>query len=677
MTLTVTLPDGNALELPDGATGADAAAAIGPGLARAALAVEIETGGGDGASEVRDLARALPDGARIAILTARSEGQAPLALIRHDAAHVLAAAVMELYPGVKISIGPAIEQGFYYDFEFPPGVAVTEADFPAIEERMRAHVKAAEAFAREDVAVTDARARFVAERQDYKVELIDDLVTAARTAEAGGEGGAGGHGARSGPGAAGGGGLERVSLYTNGPFTDLCRGPHAPTTKAIGAFKLQSVAGAYWRGDSTRTMLTRIYGTAFFTKAELQEHLERLEQARARDHRKLGRELDLFQFSELSPGGPFWKPAGMAVWNALTDLWREENRARGYREVKTPILYDVELFKQSGHWDTYRENMYFTEVDERPMGLKPMNCPAHIQIYKDARRSYRDLPVRYSEQGLVHRHEPSGVLHGLLRVRHITQDDAHIFCTEAQVQEEVVHCLRFGFYLYDLFGFEPRLELSTRPAKRIGSEEMWDRAEGALAGALESEGLQYELNPGDGAFYGPKIDLHMTDSIGRSWQLGTVQLDYSMPERFDLAYTGADNAEHRPVMIHRALLGSFERFIGILIEHYAGELPLWLAPVQAIVLSVSERFNEYAAAVHMQLRDAGLRAELDDRGESIGRKIRDAELRKVPFMLVLGEREAGQGTVSVRRRGVGDDGGAVAVEEIVARLLRESKRAPA
>jgi threonyl-tRNA synthetase len=530
--------------------------------------------------------------------------------------------------------------------------------------------------------VTDARARFVAERQDYKVELIDDLVRAAESR----------------PGKDG-QPLDTVSLYTNGPFTDLCRGPHAPSTKTVGAFKLQSVAGAYWRGDSNRTMLTRIYGTAFFSKAELQEHLERLEQARARDHRKLGRELDLFQFSELSPGAPFWKPAGMSVWNALSDLWREQNRARGYREVKTPILYDVELFKQSGHWDTYRENMYFTEVEERPMGLKPMNCPAHIQIYKDRRHSYRDLPVRYSEAGLVHRHEPSGVLHGLLRVRHITQDDAHIFCTEEQVQEEVVQCLRFGFHLYELFGFEPRLELSTRPAKRIGGDEMWDRAEGALAGALQAEGLAYELNPGDGAFYGPKIDLHMKDSIGRSWQLGTVQLDHSMPERFDLAYTGADNAEHRPVMIHRALMGSFERFIGILIEHYAGELPLWLAPVQAIVLSVSERFNEYGATVHAKLREHDLRVELDDRGESIGRKIRDAELRKVPFMLIVGEREAGEGTVSVRTRtGIstgrvrpegrtqkdagrqagehraGDTGGGVPVEEIAQRLAHESRR---
>jgi threonyl-tRNA synthetase len=690
MTLTVTLPDGNVLQLPDGSTGADAAAAIGPGLARAALAIQLQPKDAGAQPLVQDLARPLPDGTRISILTSRSEGREPLALIRHDAAHVLAAAVMELYPGVKISIGPAIENGFYYDFEFPPGVSVTEADFPRIEERMRAHVKAAEPFVREDVAVGDARARFLAERQDYKVELIDDLLAGARHgarslaggSEAASSGTASGGDAANGDAPVGGepapeGGAPRtVSLYTNGPFTDLCRGPHAPSTKSIGAFKLQSVAGAYWRGDSTRTMLTRIYGTAFFAKAELGEHLERLEQARARDHRKLGRELELFQFSDLAPGAPLWKPAGMAVWNALTDLWRDENLARGYREVKTPILYDVELFKQSGHWDKFRENMYFTEVEGRPMGMKPMNCPAHIQIYKDRRHSYRDLPVRYSEQGLVHRHEPSGVLHGLLRVRHITQDDAHIFCTEGQVQEEVVECLRFGFYLYELFGFEPRLELSTRPEKRIGSEEMWDRAEGALEGALRAEGLSYELNPGDGAFYGPKIDLHMKDSIGRSWQLGTVQLDYSMPERFELTYTGADNAEHRPVIIHRALMGSFERFIGILIEHYAGELPLWLAPLQALVLSVSERFNEYGAHVCATLRERGLRVEFDDRGESIGRKIRDAELRKAPYMLVVGEREAEEGSVSVRRRGAGDSGG-VTLEEIAQRLQKESERSSA
>jgi threonyl-tRNA synthetase len=647
MTLTVTLPDGNALELPDGATGADAAAAIGPGLARAALAVEVSHPEAGEAPELRDLSRPLPDGASLAIVT-KKDGEKALALIRHDAAHVLAEAVLELYGGVKISIGPPIADGFYYDFEFPQGVTVSEADFPQIEARMREHAQAAEPFQRRDVSPAQARERFASEGQDYKVELIDDLVAQAES----------GHPPRS---------LQSVSLYSNGPFTDLCRGPHAPSTKSVGAFKLQSVAGAYWRGDSDRTMLTRIYGTAFFSQQELQQHLERIELAKARDHRKLGRELDLFMFSELSPGSPFWKPAGMAIWNSLTELWRKENLARGYREVKTPILYDVELWKQSGHWDKYKDNMYFTDVEDRPMGLKPMNCPAHIQIYNDERHSYRDLPVRYSEAGLVHRHEASGVLHGLLRVRHITQDDAHIFCTEEQVESEVVQCLRFGFDLYRLFGLEPRLELSTRPEQRIGSDEMWDRAEAALAGALASEGLDYELNPGDGAFYGPKIDLHMTDSLGRSWQLGTVQLDYSMPERFDLLYTGADNHEHRPVMIHRALLGSFERFIGIMLEHYAGELPLWLTPVQAIVLPVSDRFNDYAARVRDELRADDVRVELDDRNESVGRKIREAELRKVPYMLIVGEREQSDGAVSVREHH-GADAGSSTVKEFCERL---------
>jgi threonyl-tRNA synthetase len=637
MAIRVHLPDGKELELGDGASGADVAAAIGAGLARAALAIEVD-------GVVQDLARPVRDGAHVSILTAKSDGA--LALVRHDAAHVLAAAVMELYPGVKISIGPAIENGFYYDFEFPAGVSISDADFPAIEERMRGHVKAGEAFVREDVPVALARERFVGEGQDYKVELIDDLVA--------------------------GDGVETVSLYTNGPFTDLCRGPHAPSTATVKAFALQSVAGSYWRGDSSRQMLTRIYGTAFFSKEELAAYLEQLELARARDHRRLGRELGLFMFSELSPGSPFWKPAGMAIWNTLTELWRSENAARGYREVKTPILYDVELWKQSGHWEKYKDNMYFTDVEGRPMGLKPMNCPAHIQIYKDERHSYRDLPVRYSEAGLVHRHEPSGVLHGLMRVRHITQDDAHIFCTEEQIEEEVVQCLRFGFDLYDMFGLEPRLELSTRPAIRIGDDAQWDLAEAALAGALDAQGLAYELNPGDGAFYGPKIDLHMTDSLGRSWQLGTVQLDYMMPERFELAYTGADNAEHRPVMIHRALLGSFERFIGIMIEHYAGELPLWLSPVQAIVLPVSDRFNEAGEGALAALRAEGLRAELDARGESVGRKIREAELRKIPYMLVLGEREAEAGTVSVREHG-GGDRGAMAVGEIAGELAERNR----
>jgi threonyl-tRNA synthetase len=628
------LPDGNKLTLPAGATGADAAAAIGPGLSKAALAVKVD-------DEIRDLARPLPEqGGKLEIITERS-GQAALQLIRHDAAHVLATAVMELYPGVKISIGPPIDDGFYYDFDFPDGVTLSDSDFEEIEARMKEHIAADEPFVREDVPVAAARDRFSSEQQDYKVELIDDLIRDQ--------------------------GVETVSLYSNDGFTDLCRGPHAPSTKRIGAFKLQSVAGAYWRGEAANSMLTRVYGTAFFSKGELDEHLERLEQARARDHRKLGKELGLFMLSDLSPGGPFWLPAGMSVWNALTQLWREQNVARGYTEVRTPILYDVELWRQSGHWEKFREHMYFTDIEDRMMGLKPMNCPAHVQIYKAEQRSYRDLPIRLAEQGLVHRHEPSGTLHGLLRVRHITQDDAHIFCTEEQIEDEVLRCLDFGFYLYELFGFEPRTELSTRPENRLGSDETWDHAEDALAQALRRRGLAYEIGEGEGTFYGPKIDLHMTDSIGRSWQLGTVQLDYMMPSRFDATYTGADNAEHTPVMIHRALFGSFERFIGILIEHYAGEFPVWLAPVQAIVLPIADRHIEYGAGVAGKLRDAGLRAELDDRAESVGRKIRDAELRKIPYMLVVGDREVETGEVALREHGVGDKG-SVAVVEFVAEL---------
>ena len=636
MSITVTLPDGTPLQLPDGATGADAAAAIGPGLARAALAIEVghPESGAEGPPEVRDLARPLPDGARIAILT-KTSGEQALRLIRHDAAHVLAAAVMELYPGVRISIGPPIEQGFYYDFEFPDGVAVSEEEFPRIEERMRAHIAAREAFEREDVSPAQARERFVGEGQDYKVELIDDLITGAR---------------------ARGQELESVSLYTNGPFTDLCRGPHAPSTAAIGAFRLQSVAGAYWRGDSTRTMLTRIYGTAFFSKAELAEHLERLEQARARDHRKLGRELDLFTFSDVSPGAAFWTGAGTRLWNKLVTISREMGAQRGYTEVKTPLIYDAELWKTSGHWGKYRQNMFVIEVEEREMGVKPMNCPGHAHLFSSRRHSYRDLPVRYSEPGLLHRNEASGVLHGLLRVRHFAQDDAHIFCTEAQVQQEVAGCLELAFATYALFDLDVRLELSTRPQERIGDDQMWDRAEGALSTALDEQGLRYELNPGDGAFYGPKIDMHMTDSLGRSWQLGTVQLDYSMPARFNLSYTGADNAEHTPVMIHRACFGSYERFIGIMLEHYAGELPVWLAPVQAIVLPVADRFNEYGSSVADELRACGAYVELDERSESVGRKIREAELRKIPYMLIVGERESANGTVSVRQHREGDAG---------------------
>ena len=635
--MKVTLPDGTVLELPDGASGADAALEIGPGLARAALAITVD-------GELRDLSRPLPDGAAITIVTAKS-GQDALDLIRHDTAHVLAAAVMDLYPGVQISIGPPIESGFYYDFDFPAGVTLTDADFPAIEARMAEHVAAAEPFERVDVAVAEALERFRAEGQRYKVELIEDLVA--------------------------GEGVETVSLYTNGPFTDLCRGPHAPATDRIGAFKLQSVAGAYWRGDSDKPMLTRVYGTAFFNQKELDAELERLEQARARDHRKLGPQLGLFAFSELSPGATFWTAKGTALFNQLVGLTREMGAARGFTEVKTPLLYDSELWKTSGHWGKYRENMFVTETEGREFGLKPMNCPGHAQLFRMSQWSYRDLPVRFAEPGLLHRNELSGTLHGLLRVRHFIQDDAHIFCTDEQIEDEVRRCLEYSFATFELFGFEVQLELSTRPVERIGTDEMWDRAEGTLAKVLDDDGLEYVVNEGDGAFYGPKIDLHTTDSLGRSWQLGTVQLDYSMPERFELSYTGADNADHRPVMIHSARMGSFERFIGILLEHLAGEFPVWLAPTQAIVLPISDRHTEAALAIEAQLRARGLRAEVDERTESIGRKIREAELRKIPYMLVLGDREVEEGTVAVRRHREGDVG-TFALERFVAHLEDET-----
>jgi threonyl-tRNA synthetase len=636
------LPDGTTLSLDDGVTGADAAAAIGAGLARAALAIRVD-------GELRDLTRPLPAGnghhPRLEILTDRS-GDDALALIRHDAAHVLAAAMLELYPGVKISIGPAIDNGFYYDFEFPEGVTVNDSDFVAIEEAMQRHVDADEPFEREDVPVEAALERFRAEDQPYKVELIEDLVRNE--------------------------GVETVSLYTNGPFTDLCRGPHAPSTKRIKAFKLQSVAGSYWRGDAGRQMLTRVYGTAFFSAKDLAAFEELLERARANDHRRLGPQLGLFGFSETAPGSAFWFPAGTEVFNSLVALSREMGRPRGYTEVKTPQLYDRSLWETSGHWQKYREHMFTTESENRQLAIKPMNCPGHCQLYGMRPHSYRELPVRYFEPGLLHRNEPSGTLHGLLRVRHFAQDDAHIFCTEDQIQEEVAAVLEFAFATYAVFGLDVRLELSTRPENRIGSDELWDHSEAALTAALDSHGLDYELNEGDGAFYGPKIDMHMTDSLGRSWQLGTCQLDYNFPERFALSYTGADNADHQPVMIHRALMGSYERFIGILLEHFAGELPVWLTPVQAIVLPISDRHQQYAQAVRSRLTDAGLRAELDDRTESVGRKIRDAELRKIPYMLVVGDREAERDEVSVREHR-GGDAGAVPVQEFAQRLAEESR----
>ena len=634
-----TLPNGDTLNLPDGATGADAAAAIGPGLARAALAIKL-----DGVT--LDLARPLPTRGegKIEILTERS-GEEALALIRHDAAHVFAEAMLELYPGVQISIGPAIDNGFYYDVQMPDGSVLSDADFPTIEAKMKQHIDADEEFVREDVSVGEALERYVREGQKYKVELIEDLVKNAPADEP----------------------VESVSLYTNGQFTDLCRGPHAPTTKRIKAFKLQSVAGAYWRGDSNRQMLTRVYGTAFFSGKELEQYLKRLELARANDHRKLGPQLGMFQFSEASPGAAFWFAPGTAVFNELVKLSREMGLARGYVEVKTPQIFDSQLWKTSGHWDKYRDNMFVTEYEDKQMAVKPMNCPGHCQLYSMTPHSYRELPLRIWEPGLLHRREPSGTLHGLLRVRHFAQDDSHVFCTEDQIQDEVAGVLQFAFDTYKIFGVEVRLELSTRPDNSVGSDEIWEKAEAALRNALDHLGLDYTVNEGDGAFYGPKIDIHMTDSLGRSWQLGTCQLDFNFPERFELTYTGADNAEHRPVMLHRALMGSYERFIGILLEHFGGELPVWLAPLQAIVLPIADRHNEYGREVVAELAKIGARAELDDRQESVARKIRDAELRKVPFMLVVGDREQEVVEVGVREHKRGDVG-AMSVEGFRDRL---------
>ena len=618
----VVLPDGNELELDSDASGLDAAAAIGPGLARAALAIRVD-------GELRDLAAPLTDGARIEILTDRDPEA--LDLIRHDAAHVMATAVQELHPGTKVTIGPAIEGGFYYDFDFPEGVAITDADLPAIEEAMRAHIEAAEPFERRDLPVAEAIELFREQGEQYKVELIEDLVSDE--------------------------GIETVSLYRNGPFEDLCRGPHAPATDRIVAIKLESVAGAYWRGDENRPMLTRIYGTAFFSKADLEAHLEALEEARARDHRRLGPELGLFMFSQEAPGMPFWLPNGTVLLRLIESEVEEQLDRRGYREIATPEVMDESLWKKSGHWENYEDAMYFVEVDERRFALRPMNCPGACLVFNSTRHSYRDLPLRLAEFGRVTRNEREGVLHGLLRVRSFTQDDAHVFCMEDQIEDEVADICEAIDELYARFGFERvEVELSTRPAKSMGTDEQWEKAEAMLAGALDRQGREYRVNPGDGAFYGPKIDFHVTDALGRSWQLGTCQLDFQMPERFDLTYTDRNDEQVRPVMIHRALLGSLERFAGILIEHYAGRFPEWLAPVQAILLPVSDRQNGYAAKVAGGLRERGIRVSVDERSESVGRKIRDAELGRYPFMLVVGEREEEAGQVSVRSHEQGELG---------------------
>jgi threonyl-tRNA synthetase len=640
--VVVTLPDGKPLELDPGATGADAAAAIGPGLAKAALAIRVD-------GELRDLAAPLPDkadAAQIGIITDRDPDG--LELIRHDAAHVMAEAVTELYPGTKVTIGPPIESGFYYDFEFPPDTRITEEDLPKIEAAMQKHIDADEQFGRRDVPAAEAIELFRSQGQDFKVELIEDLVRDE--------------------------GVETVSLYRNGPFEDLCRGPHGPSTGRIKAIKLNSVAGAYWRGDENRESLTRIYGTAFFSKKDLEAHLERIEEAKARDHRRLGPQLGLFMLRDEAPGMPFWLPNGTTLLRLVETEVREQLRKRGYQEIATPQVLDVGLWHRSGHWDNYKDDMYFMDDGDRQYALRPMNCPGACLVYSADRHSYRELPLRLAEFGRVSRNEREGVLHGLLRVRAFTQDDAHVFCTEDQITGEVASICEAIDELYARFGFEDvHVELSTRPEKSMGTEEQWAKAEAALAAALESQGREYELNPGDGAFYGPKIDFHITDALGRSWQCGTCQLDFQMPERFELYYTGTDDGAHRPVMIHRALLGSMERFAGILIEHYAGRFPVWLAPVQAIVLPISDRHNAYGEKAMETLRELGVRVALDDRSESIGRKIRDSSIGRYPYMLVVGDREEETTAVAVRSHADGDLG-EMALAEFAARVAAETDK---
>ena len=607
--MKVILPDSSELELPEGATGLDAAAAIGPKLAEQAILVRSN-------GRVQDLRLPLEDGQPIQILTTR-DAQDPDALyvLRHSAAHLLAEAVRRLYPGTKIAIGPPIENGFYYDFEFPEPIG--EDALEQIEAEIRRELDEGRAWERSAVSRDEAKQLFSEQGEDYKVELVD-------TAEG------------------------DISLYTQGDFTDLCRGPHLQDSKPIKALKLTGLAGAYWRGDEKNTQLTRIYGTAFFSQADLDAYLERLEEARKRDHRRLGTQLGLFTFSEHSPGSPLWYPKGMVIWNVLEDIRRRENRKRGYDEIRTPLIYDNDTWYTSGHFPKYEDLMFKVEVDERPWAMKAMNCPGAMLLFGSRPRSYRELPLRLAEAAPLHRDELSGTLHGLLRVRIVTQDDAHIFCTADQIQDEIAEVVAYARYLYELFGLKASAELSTRPDNKLGTDEEWDMTEAALEEALKLNEIPYEIAPGEGAFYGPKIDLHMEDALGRLWQMGTIQLDSQMPSRFGLTYVGPDNAEHELYVVHRALYGSFERFLGILIEHYAGAFPVWLAPVQVRIIPVGLDHREAAAALAEKLGE--LRVEVDDSDETVGKRIRNAEVEKIPYVIVWGDKES-EAAIAVREHG--------------------------
>ncbi len=556
------------------------------------------------------------------ILSSSQEG---LDILRHSTSHLMAQAVQRLFPGTRLGIGPSIQDGFYYDMEVAG--TLTEEDLPRIEEEMRRITSEGTPVERLLLPREQALALFRERGAIYKLELVSEIPD------------------------------EFISIYRQGEFADLCRGPHVVSTSRLGHFKLLSVAGAYWRGDEKNIMLTRVYGTAFDTAEALQDHINRIEEAKRRDHRKLGKELDLFSIQEEGPGFPFFHPKGTVVINRLVEFWRAEHARRGYSEIRTPLILDQELWVRSGHWDHYRDNMYFTEIDGRPFAVKPMNCPGGILVYKSRIRSYRDFPMRVAELGTVHRHERSGVLHGLMRVRSFTQDDAHLYVTPGQIKQEIIGIMDLVRFIYgDVFGFSYRVELSTRPEKAMGDPLMWEKAERALQEALEEFGVPFRLNPGDGAFYGPKIDFHLEDCIGRTWQCGTIQLDFQMPEKFDMTYIGPDGNEHRPVMLHRTILGSLERFMGILIEHYAGAFPFWLSPIQVRIVPVKEEHSPYASEVESRLKGLGYRVETDARDEKLGKKIRDAQVEKIPYMVVIGSREVENVTLSVRDRGEGDLG---------------------
>lgn len=554
-----------------------------------------------------------------------------LDILNHSTSHVMASAIKHIYPDVKFAIGPSIKNGFYYDIDLDK--TIVPEDLKNIEKEMEKIIRQNLKFERQELAKEDAKKIFA--ENPYKIELIDGIADSA------------------------------VSIYTTGDFVDLCAGPHIESTGKVGAFKLLSVAGAYWRGDEKNKMLARIYGTSFYSKEDLADYLEKIERAKRSDHRVIGKDLDLFSFHDEAPGFPFFHPKGMILQNEILSYWRKEHRAEGYEEIKTPVILSNQLWKTSGHWDHYKDNMYFVQIDECEYAIKPMNCPGAILVYKSDQHSYREFPIRYAEMGLVHRHEKSGVLHGLFRVRNFTQDDAHIFCLESQLQEEILKIMNLIDRMYKVFGFNDyHVELSTRPLNRIGSDDIWDKAEKALKEVIESKNVNYKINEGDGAFYGPKIDFHIKDCLDRTWQCATIQLDFAMPEKFDIEYTGEDNLRHRPVMLHRVVLGSLERFMGILIEHYSGNLPPWLAPVQAIVLPISEKFLDYGNKILNILNSEGYRAQIDNRVESLGKKIRQAELRKIPYMIVVGELEEQNQTITIRRK-IGEEMKNIKVEEFI------------